>query len=521
MEIVIGVIAGILLGALAVWGWARARLAWLQAQTSQQAAQVNRLEAEKNQLQSEKQQLAEQLRVQESEAAGLRTRLEEREAQHQDLVNQKRALEQQMEGIHRQIQELHQQYIAAQERYQATHDQLKAIEERSDKLNEELRSLRDKLIEEQKSRAAAEAEGRSSRELLEKRDQMLNQLKTEFEKLAGELLQRTQDRFQQVGAQSIRSLLEPFQKDLEALSNRIGQHQSATDQLRGKVEQLALQSTQISEQAQKLAEALRGNVQLQGQLGEIVLERVLQWSQMQEGKHYEKQVGVTVKGPEGNRILRPDFVLKLPNGGKLVVDSKVSLRSYYNYFQAQGKPEEQKEHAKALVEAIRNHIRQLSGRAYHQAREISTFDFVVMFVGIEGAFQLAVDQEPSLLEEAINQNVLLASPSTLVSITHIVHILHDMYKQSTNAQKIVELGTKLYEKLCGFVEALEGVGKGLDKAQKEYRAAWNRLVDGKVNVLELAEEMREQGGLRTTKQLPGPAYASEDGEAPLALGNGE
>lgn len=504
MEIIIWIGVGVLLGALAVWGWARARFAWLQAQASQQSAQVSRLEAEKAQLLSEKQQLSDQLRKQEAEIARLDVQLKEREAQHQEVLVQKAGLENQLGGLRQELETLREQYITSEERRKNTEQQLEEAKGKLEKVFSEAETLRGELMEEQRQRASAEAELRSSRASLAERDQMLAQLRTEFENLAGKVLEETQKRFHEHGAQSIQSLLELYGKDLKDLSNRIGTHQSSTDQLKGMVEQLSRQTGQISEEARKLAEALKGDVRVQGQLGEIVLERVLQWAQMQEGAHYRKQVSIT-------GLLRPDFVVYLPNNRRIVIDSKISLKSYEEYFHAPPGKEKEK-HAKAHVEAIRKHINDLSEKAYHKYPQVSTFDFVVMFVGIEGAFHLAVEQEPDILEEAIEKNVVLAAPSTLISILHIVHILHDMYKQSTSAQKIIENATKLYEKLHAFIQNLVQAGKALDKAREKYDEAWKHLSEGRGNVLKLAKKMREEGGLRTLKRLPEPVKGWEEDE---------
>ncbi len=525
MDFILWVVLGVLIGALVVWGWARARIAWLQAQASQQAAQVSRLESEKNTLQHELAAVKKELVELTEKSAKLHAQLEEREAKYQDSLkvyenqvkefqHQRENLDQELDKLRRDLQELQQKYIAAEERSKTTQERLVDTQKRLEEAVSASQSLQEQLMKEQEVRATAEANLSSTRALLEEREKMIQQLKVEFENLAGELLQRTQDRLQQQGAQSIQVLLEPFRRDLQALSTRINEQQNVTSQLEGQIKELsnqsqklATQSQQISEQARQLAEALRGDIRLQGQLGEIVLERVLQWAGLREDIHYRKQESAP---NEAGKHQRPDFIVYLPGASengkeivrKLVIDSKLSLVNYERYFHAQSNPQEQEKHAKALLRDIREHIKTLSEKAYHTNAALSSFDFVVMFVGLEGALHLALQQDQNLLEEALKRHIIIATPSTLVSILNIVHILHDMHKQRMNTNKVIELATEIYNKIAQFLEYLEKVGRALDQAGAAYKDAVKQLKAGQGNAISLLEEMREEGGLHPKNQLP-------------------
>lgn len=516
VETLIWIVLGALVGALAVWSWARARIAWLQAQASQQSTQVSRLESEKQELANSQTKLQQELKDLAVQVAELRTHLDSRESKIETLSNE-------LNGARNHIAQLEERLSNETRSVAEQHAQLQAKEillneklEEIQRSERELQTLKGQLEEERKRRESAEISAEVSQkgleqaqELLKQREEMLGQLKMQFENLAGELLQRTQERFQETGRQSILGLLEPFRKDLESLSTRIGEQQTIASQLDGRIQELVRQSNQISDKARQLAEALRGDVRLQGQLSEFVLERLLQWSGLEENFHYKKQESITTSDGERQR---PDFIVYLPassaegngheSGQKLIIDSKVSLVHYERYFHAEPNSRERDEHAKAHLQAILNHINTLSKKSYHRNTEVSSFDFVVMFIGIEGAFHLALEQKPEILTEALNKNIIIASPSTLISILNNVHILHDMYKQRMNADKVVGLATKLYEKLVLFLESMEKVGESLRKAQNTYEDAFKRLKTGRDNAISLLEDMRTEGGLRPSKQLP-------------------
>lgn len=253
----------------------------------------------------------------------------------------------------------------------------------------------------------------------------------------------------------------------------------------------------LSQEAKNLTSALKGSAKTQGNWGELILERVLESSGLRKGEEYLVQDSQIRE--DGTRA-QPDVVINLPDEKKLVVDSKVSLNAYERYASA----DTDAERTTALrqhVESVRGHIRALSEKQY-QALYGRSLDFVLAFIPIEPAFMLAVANDNDLFMEAWRKNVLVVSPSTLLFVVRTVAHLWRQEQQSRNAQDIARKGADLYDKLCGFVEDFQQVGKEIAQAQKAYEQARNKFASGRGNVIFKAEQLREMG-VKPSKILPG------------------
>jgi len=253
----------------------------------------------------------------------------------------------------------------------------------------------------------------------------------------------------------------------------------------------------LSEDAKNLTQALKGSTKAQGNWGELILERVLELAGLRRGIEYDVQENHL--RDDGTRA-QPDVVIHLPENRHLVVDAKVSLLAYEEYAAAEDdllRTAAQRRH----LESVRQHIKGLAERNYQQLHGLQSLDFVLMFVPIEPAFMLAVTSDSQLYTDAWNKNVLLVSPSTLLFVVRTVAHLWRQEAQSRNAQEIAKRGAELYDRLAGFVEDLERVGKNLAQAQDAYGKAFNKLSQNRGNVIRQAEMLKELG-IQPTRSLP-------------------
>ena len=350
-------------------------------------------------------------------------------------------------------------------------------------------------------RARMEAEGEHSQErirlLMEAKEQLANQ----FKALANEILEDKAKRFKVENEANLAQLLDPlrlriaeFKTKVEEVYVQEGKDRSA---LAGQVQQLFEMNQALTRQTHELTSVLKGSSKAQGNLGEFVLERILESAGLRKGFEYEVQ---RVEVHEDGMRVQPDVVINLPEDRKLVVDSKASITAYQRYANA----ESDAERAAALgahLKSMREHLRGLSDRRYQDLYGIRSPDFVIGFVPVEPAFMLAVTHDESLWEDAWRQNILLVSPSTLLFVLRTVASLWRQESQKSNFLDIAKRGAELYDKLCGFVKDLTDVGERLAQAQKAYDGAYAKLAGGPGNVIRRAEMLRELG-VKATKKLP-------------------
>ncbi len=313
-----------------------------------------------------------------------------------------------------------------------------------------------------------------------------------------ELLQRQQDREQ--ARESIELMLKPFKENLTDFKRRVEEIYAEENRqhgaLKSELHNLLELNRKITEETQNLTSALKGSSKVQGDWGEMILERMLESSNLQRGVHYFVQE--SVRG-EGGNVLRPDVVLTLPEGKRIVIDSKVSLTAYVGLSGAQDDGAKEgflREH----LASVRRHVGELHTKNYQSAVADSP-DFVIMFVPSEPAFMVALQADSGLWGEAYNKKVIVSSPTNLFALLKIVDDLWKRDNQSKNALAIAEEGGRLYDKFAGFVGSLEDVGKGLERAQKSYDQAWLQLRDGRGSLVTRAEKLREMG-VRASKKLP-------------------
>lgn len=245
----------------------------------------------------------------------------------------------------------------------------------------------------------------------------------------------------------------------------------------------------MAQEALNLTKALKGDNKTQGNWGEVVLTRVLEASGLREGHEYQTQVNIQL---ENNSRMQPDVIVRLPQGKDVVIDAKMTLVAYERYYN--GDDELTRESALSEhVAAIRNHIRLLSRKDYQQLPGLRSLDYVLMFIPIEPAFLLAIDRQPELISEALKNNIMLVSPTTLLVALRTIANLWRYEHQSRNAQQIAERAGRLYDKMRLFVDDMSAIGQSLDKAQDNYRQAMKKLASGRGNILVQADAFRSLG----------------------------
>lgn len=361
-------------------------------------------------------------------------------------------------------------------------------------------------------RTRYEAEQRSAQEKLALLDQAKEALGDQFKNLANEILEEKSRRFAEQNQTSLGQLLTPLKTQLTEFKGKVEEVyvQEGKDRmaLAEQVRQLVNLNQALSQDAQNLTRALKGDVKMQGNWGELVLERVLEAAGLTRGREYEVQE--SQKREDGTRG-QADVVIRLPEERHLVVDSKVSLNAYESYVTAET-DEERAAFIRRHLDSVRSHIKGLSGKQYQTLYGIKQLDFVLLFVPIEPAFMLAITNDRQLFMDAWERNVLLVSPSTLLFVVRTVAHLWRQEAQTRNAQEIAKRGAELYDRLSDFVKDLTSVGERLKQAQDAYDSAHKRLTTGRGNVIRQAEMLRMLG-VKPGKKLPAAMVEqASDGE---------
>ena len=319
-----------------------------------------------------------------------------------------------------------------------------------------------------------------------------------FKNLANEILDEKSRQFKQSNRESLESLLNPFREQIEGFRKRVDevyegevkQHSS----LETEICRLREANLRMSEEADNLTRALKGNSKVQGDWGEMLLETILDSSALIKGIHYETQYNI--KDAEGHN-LRPDVVLHLPEKKDIVIDSKVSLTAFVGYTSAETE-EERRRCLAAHTASVRQHVNELGRKEYQ--RLLNSPDFVIMFIPNEPAFLAALQNDAAIWSDAYDKKVIISSPTNLFALLKLVADLWKYNDQDKNTRDIAACGLKLYEQLVAFTGSLEGVGTALDKARDAYDDAYKRLCTGNDNIIRVGERLRRTARLQTKKQ---------------------
>ena len=348
----------------------------------------------------------------------------------------------------------------------------------------------------QAERAKAEDAMRAERERAEQaakaeRERAEEAMKAQFRNLANDVLAEQSRRFKESNKESIDILLKPFKDNITEFRERVERIYSADNEqygaLRNELKNLMELNRRITAETTNLTNALRGNSKVQGDWGEMILETILDGSNLIKGVHYDTQVNL--KDADGNN-LRPDVVLFLPEGKRIVIDSKVSLTAFVNSAEAEDDVARRSALA-AHVASVRQHVAELGRKEYQ--RLLESPDFVIMFIPNEPAFLAALQTDSTIWADAYDKKVIISSPTNLFALLKLVDDLWKRNAQSKNTAEIVACGTKLYEQLVAFTGSLENVGVSLDRARNAYDDAYKRLSRGNDNIVRVGERLRKLG----------------------------
>ncbi|MGM0563881.1 MAG: DNA recombination protein RmuC [Pseudomonadota bacterium] len=319
------------------------------------------------------------------------------------------------------------------------------------------------------------------------------QLKQEFQNLANRIFEDKGKAFNELSQQSLDQLLKPFKDQLKDFRSKVEDiHHKDTQQqasLTEQIKSLRELNQQITEEAKNLTTALKGEKKTQGNWGEYILENILDKSGLVLGRDYEREV--SLKTDDGQRQ-RPDAVIYLPQGKHLIIDAKVSLNDWTRYIEAEDDAE-RKVALKGHIDALKARVKELSDKNYFELPGLNSPEVVFMFVPIESAFAGAVSQDRDLPLMALENNVLIATPTTLLTSLNIVRQLWRFEDQSKHSALLAEKAGKVYDKLRTFVESLEKLGSQLGGAQKSYDKAMGQLTNGPGNLIKQASEFRDLG----------------------------
>ncbi len=374
--------------------------------------------------------------------------------------------------------------------------------------NERLRSEVEQMRKLERTQIAELASAREQLSGMSKRmeeqavevNEIRNQFKLEFQNLANKIFDEKSEKFANQNKVQLDSLLNPFKDKLRDFETKVEKVYSEENKdrinLKAEIKLLSDMNKQLSSDANNLAIALKGSNKSQGSWGELILEKILERSGLQNGVEFKKQH--TSSNEDGDKI-RPDVVIYLPDGKHIVIDSKVSLIAYNSMIAASDDITRER-FAKAHVDSFRSHVKLLGEKNYHTSKDYITPDFVLLFTPIEAAFGVVMQQDNDLYNYAWDRRIIIVSPTTLLATLRTVATMWNQEKRTKNAEAIADEAGKLYDKFVGFLDDLIDVGKKIDSAKKTFEDSMNKLYLGTGNLINRAQKMKKLGA-RTTKEI--------------------
>lgn len=339
------------------------------------------------------------------------------------------------------------------------------------------------------------------REQRQETDELREKFTKEFENLANKILEEKSNKFTEQNRENLKNILSPLQEKIHLFEKKVEDtHKESIDYhaaLRQQILGLREMNEAMSRETLNLTRALKGDAKMQGNWGELILERVLEKSGLEKDREYFVQQSHQLE--DGSRVM-PDVVISLPDGKKMVVDSKVSLVAYERYVNEEDDPL-RLVHLKEHVNSIRRHVEQLSAKSYHDLYQMESPDFVLLFIPIEPAFAIALNEDATLYNKAFERNIVIVTPSTLLATLRTIDSMWTNQKQQENAYEIARQAGALYDKFEGFINDLTKVGNKMRDAQAEYQNAMGKLFEGRGNMIVTIEKLKKMGA-KAKKSLP-------------------
>ena len=378
-------------------------------------------------------------------------------------------------------------------------------EENIKQFNDELTNERAKVIELNSSYSSLQADYNNLQNKLSEQKEEIEQLQkkftTEFEHLANKIFEAKTTKFSEQSKTNLAEILNPLKEKISEFEKRVEETNKESIRgnasLREQLQMLKDMNQQITQEAKNLTQALKGGTKTQGSWGEFILENILEKSGLVKGREYKIQN--VIISEEGRRF-QPDVIVNLPENKSVIIDSKLSLLAYEKFISSEDELQRQlslKEH----ITSVRNHIKNLSSKNYQSLYQLESLDFVLMFMPIEPAFALAVQNEPNLFNDAFDKNIVIVSPSTLLATLRTVASIWRQENQNRNALEIARQSGALYDKFQGLIMDLIDLGKKMDTMKDRYGDLMRKLHLGKGNLVSSVERIKRLGA-NTTKSLP-------------------
>lgn len=387
----------------------------------------------------------------------------------------------------------------AEQRQRELSQELEAYKQETSRLAREVSTLQSDLKSQE---AGFNAERKSLNEKLELLQQAEKKLGEQFENIASRLFDSKSEQFRKASADQLQNLLKPFRNEVESLHRDVREASKERHTLGEQIRHIVSETS-------ALTNALKGDSKSQGDWGEIVLERILENSGLRKGEEYEVQTSYATDDADGGSRLRPDVIIHLPEQREIVIDSKVSLTAYERYANSDDATERDAQ-LKAHVQSMRRHIDELAGKRYDHIKAIHTLDYTLMWVPIEPAYFAAMQEDPGLVQLAMQKRVIPVCATTLFAVLKTIERIWQYERQNNNVQAIIDRASNLYDKFVNFSEAMDQIGTNIDRAQKSYTDARKRLFDGSGNVVRQIEQLRDMG--LTPKKRLSADWTSQAGD---------
>ena len=409
--------------------------------------------------------------------------------------SQKSGLEERINGFLGQIEQLKIQFQTERNQFEKSLLQLSSEKEN---LQKEKESLAIHLAKKENDFDNLLERNKEQKQEVE---QLQEKFTKEFENLANKILEEKTVKFTEQNKENLKNILSPLQDRIQLFEKKVEDtHKESIDYhaaLRQQILGLREMNEQMSKETINLTKALKGDSKMQGNWGELVLERVLEKSGLEKDREYFVQQSHTTE--DGNRVF-PDVIINLPDGKKMIIDSKVTLTAYERFINEED-DNLKNQHLKEHVVSINRHVEQLGNKNYQDLYQMESPDFVLLFIPIESAFAVALNEDTTLYNKAFEKNIVIVTPSTLLATLRTIDSMWTNQKQQENAIEIARQAGALYDKFEGFVADLIKIGKKMDEAKIEYGNAMNKLVDGKGNLVNSVEKLKKMGA-KAKKALP-------------------